>query len=298
MMSEKKHTRRELKAQKKKFQYAKETSKFLQRFPLVMNMNPLHARPTHFREYFDNEIKRGFPFSSLESQRAAIQHWYKLQNRKKLLLSLPEDLKEKKSIRYLSLEDIEMLFRDFGLGLCASFLRLLYATGLGLQEALDLRKKDVDINNCRLLVRGKGHKLSRRSIFSPSLQGELILIANTCEPDDYFFSVRNHRGAGPRKPLARRTPQTFLEKVCERLGMQDVSIRTLRDNFALHLLQVKIPKEKVSRLMRFRNIHSIERYQDFVNRENLNARYPIEPHITSKYWLLENYRRKYGRERL
>ena len=296
-MNRKKSTRVVSKARRKrasKKRVSKELTELVQRFHLVMSMSPLHAKASHFKKYLDTEMKRGAPDFSLEKQRMALEEWYGLDDEKRLLLTLPENFERRDSFRYMTIDDIEILFRSLGISVCATFLRLTYAAGLQLQEALNLRRRDVDIENCKLYIAESKYRLAHESIFSPALQPELSLLSDTCEPDDYFFSVRSSKPHERRKALARRTPQIFLEKACGRLNMQNVSVRTLRDNFAIHLLQINIPKEKVAELMGFRNVHSIDRYQNFVKREKLNVLYPIEPKMKSKYWLLDNYRKRYG----
>ena len=268
--------------------YSKEISEFLQNFPDIMNMSPLRAKPRHFRQYLMEELRKGISAHCLDTHRAAIQEWYKHENKRKLLLELPKNMDSESAIRYLSPQDLDTLFRSFGVGVCATFLRLIYAAGLHLQEALALRHKDLDMKNCKLFVPAAGHKISHETIFAPALLPELQLLVDACEPEDYLFSVRRSKSDNRRKALARRTPQTFLENACKRLNISDVSTRTLRDNFAIHLLQMGVAPHKVSKLMGFRNMQSIQRYQDFISNAKLNILFPIGTHFSSKYWLKEH----------
>ncbi|WP_415891575.1 integron integrase [Neptuniibacter sp. PT8_73] len=86
--------------------------------------------------------------------------------------------------------------------------KLLYGSGLRLNECLRLRIQDVDLEQNALTVRdGKGNK-DRKTLLSPSLKPELIKLIDTAKS---IQLKDNERGIGPSMPhgLNKKYPNGF-----------------------------------------------------------------------------------------
>ena len=86
--------------------------------------------------------------------------------------------------------------------------KILYGSGLRLNECLRLRIQDVDLEQNSLTVRdGKGHK-DRKTLLSPSLKPELIELIDKAKK---IQLNDNNRGIGPSMPhgLNKKFPNGF-----------------------------------------------------------------------------------------
>lgn len=107
----------------------------------------------------------------------------------------------------LSKEEVQRIIRCMS-GRNGTVIKLLYGSGLRLNECLRLRIQDIDLKENALTIRdGKGNK-DRKTLLSPSLKyelEELILKAKKIQIED------NKRGTGPSMPhgLSKKYPNGF-----------------------------------------------------------------------------------------
>lgn len=115
---------------------------------------------------------------------------------------------------------------------CRMVLRLIYASGLRMTEALTLRVSDVDSKEMCLHVReGKGHK-ERRAVLSPQLLEELRAYWKAFKPGAYLFPGESHGHLG----------ESALHNACQRANAKikrepPITPHVLRHAFASHMLE-------------------------------------------------------------
>lgn len=144
----------------------------------------------------------------------------------------------------------------------------MYATGVRVEEALNLKPSDIDSDRMVIHVKqGKGKK-DRIVMLSPHLLMELrkYYRASFPKPKYYLFPGRDIQ-----KPLHPRCVQTIFKKTVKRAGIRkEATPHTLRHSFATHLLEDGVNIRKIQQLLGHRSLKTTEIYthiaKDFVNK--------------------------------
>lgn len=112
-------------------------------------------------------------------------------------------------------------------------LRTIYATGLRLNEALNLKVTDIDSKEMRLRVRsGKGDK-ERYAMLPASLLKELREHYKKYRPEDWLFASKT-----PGRHVGETCVQKAFHQARREAGIRKAaSVHTLRHSFATHLLE-------------------------------------------------------------
>ena len=134
-------------------------------------------------------------------------------------------------------------------------LRLIYACGLRLSEALHLKVTDIDSRRMVVHVRqGKGQK-DRLVPLSARLLEELRAYWREYRPADWLFP-----GKGAR-PSCSSAVQRTCKRALGRCGFQKkVSAHTLRHSYATHLLEAGVDLGTLQRLLGHRDLKTTVRY--------------------------------------
>lgn len=144
--------------------------------------------------------------------------------------------------KYLTVREVELLLRQPDekdmLGLRdKAMLELLYATGLRVSELISLKTKEVNVDDCFLLCRGKGGKervvpLNNSSAKAVKEYLERVRPALLKEPNDLLF-ITKRGGAFTRQGFWK-----LLKTYGLKAGLASkVSPHVLRHSFATHLLE-------------------------------------------------------------
>ncbi len=124
-------------------------------------------------------------------------------------------------------------------------LLTLYAAGLRLAEALNLRVSDIDSQRMQLLVaHGKGNK-ERLAPLSPRLLEALRYYWSETQPDSYLF---------PGKTGDRPLSSTIIQKCCKLAALRAkinkrVTPHTLRHSYATGLLEAGVDLLTIGQLL-------------------------------------------------
>jgi len=145
----------------------------------------------------------------------------------------------------LSFEEVEALLQCTPNLKQRTFLTTLYAAGLRLSEAAQLRIPDIDSRRMQLnIARGKGCK-QRLVPLSPRLLQELRQYWREHRPSDYLFP-----GKTPDRPYAGTSIQKAIKASARRAGIQKpVTPHVLRHSYAPGLLEAGVDLLTISRLV-------------------------------------------------
>jgi site-specific recombinase XerD len=136
-------------------------------------------------------------------------------------------------------------------------LMTMYAAGLRLLEALQLKVADVDGGrHCIRVVQGKGQK-DRYTLLAPTLLEELRDYWKATRPDsDWLFP-----GGRPGQPLTPTAIQRTCAPARERAGIpKPVTTHTMRHCFATHLLESGTNLRTIQQLLGHRSLESTAVY--------------------------------------
>ena len=149
-------------------------------------------------------------------------------------------------------------------------LMTLYSSGLRISECVNLRLKDLEIDERIGWVRqGKGGK-DRMFIISDSLAG-ILKNYDLSNGNSYLFS--NKRGL----PLSSRNVQKIVNRTAQRAGIRkNVSPHTLRHSFATHLLESGTDVRKIQELLGHANLQTTQIYTRVSSESLKNVKSPLD----------------------
>ena len=146
--------------------------------------------------------------------------------------SIERPRKEKKLPVVISKKEVTNLINTLGNLKHKCIVSLLYASGLRLNELLNLKPKDIESERMVILVRaGKGNR-DRYTILGDSILKDLREYFKEYKPVEYLFE-----GATGGK-YTGTSVQAIVRKAASNAGIRKkVSPHTLRHSFATHLLE-------------------------------------------------------------
>jgi site-specific recombinase XerD len=145
-----------------------------------------------------------------------------------------------------------ILNHDEILAICSSIknrkhrcmIAMMYGSGLRLHELVNLKVKDIDFENVRLVVRTTNGNKARLTILSEKLVDTLRLYMKNKTPNDHVFT------SSLNKKYSKRTVQCILEKALQAANIgKHASCHVLRHSFATHLLEDGVSVVTIQKLL-------------------------------------------------
>lgn len=164
---------------------------------------------------------------------------------------------------FLNETDIENLFAipdvsgEIGLRNRA-ILELMYACGLRVSEAVDLKIGDIDIDAGILTCTGKGGKTRRVPIGKSAVGCLKNYLAVRRKKEN--IEINNLFATSSGTPIDRQIIFKFIKEYAEKAGLEDVSPHTLRHSFATHLIQHSADIRSVQQLLGHADISTTQIY--------------------------------------
>ena len=172
--------------------------------------------------------------------------------------------REKRIKKPLSDTELEILRRKCTLERDISLIEFLYSTGVRVSELIALNRQDVDFDNMRAVVYGKGAK-----------ERETYLTASACmHLKDYLDSRTDDNAAlfvGLRAPHERLTVsgvEELLRKLGKSTGIAKVHPHRFRRTIATNILNKGMPIEEVKEILGHVKLDTTMIYCQ-VNKENV-----------------------------
>jgi len=150
-------------------------------------------------------------------------------------------------------------------------LNLSYGAGLRISEALNLKIKDISLEELTIHIKdAKGGK-DRITIIPKSLKYKLKTIFDGKSPNDYIFE--SNRG----KKLSTRSAQKVFENALKNTNIsKPATFHSLRHSFATHLLENGVDIRYVQELLGHANIRTTQLYTKVTNPILKNIKSPLE----------------------
>ncbi len=208
--------------------------------------------------------------SSIDRKLSSLRGFYKYLANERVISSNPFSLvhglkKDKKLPRYFEYNELEELFlvpdcstplgqRDLVL------LEMLYATGVRVSELVNIRVSDIDIEQMRILILGKGNKeriVKYGQYCSDALNNYLHdgYISLNVGESDYLFLNKNGDA------LTERGVRYILSKIIKETSIQkNISPHMIRHSFATHLLNEGCDLTTVQKLLGHESIKATQVY--------------------------------------
>jgi len=233
--------------------YVRQVSEFAQHF----NVSPERLGMEQIREYQVFLLKNRASIPKLIQTVCALRFLYRVTLGKDWMIKhIPFPKKPKKLPTVLSRGEVRDLIASVTNLKHRAIISTIYATGLRVSEALNLRIDAIDSKRMQILVRqGKGQK-DRVVMLSPVLLGLLRTYWKRYRPNLVLFPGRN-----PESPINREQIGLVVKDAAKRAGItKNVSPHTLRHSFATHLLEAGYDVRKIQILMGHRSLKTTTVY--------------------------------------
>ncbi len=170
----------------------------------------------------------------------------------------------------LSRLEIEKLLAVIGNKKHKLLIALSYGAGLRVSEAVNLKVKDIDLEELTIHLREAKGKKDRLTIFSEKLKNELNEAMADKNSNDYVFA--SERGG----KLTERTAQKIFENAFKKAGVKKpATFHSLRHSFATHLLENGVDVRYVQELLGHANIRTTQIYTKVTNPSLKNIKSPL-----------------------
>ena len=171
----------------------------------------------------------------------------------------------------LSRDEISLIVDSIGNEKHKIMIALAYAGGLRVSEIINLKIKDVCLQELTIHIKGaKGNK-DRITILSEKLIKNIQNLTANHDLNDYVFS--SERGGR----LTERTAQKVFESALRKCDIKkEATFHSLRHSFATHLLENGVDIRYVQELLGHANIRTTQLYTKVTNPILKNIKSPME----------------------
>lgn len=201
-----------------------------------------------------------------------------------ILISNPK--LDKKLPNFLYYDELELILnipdKSTILGLRdALILELLYSTGIRVSELINIKLKDIDLNDKKILILGKGNK-ERYVLYGKALKELLDLYLKESRSKlnkDSEFLILNKNG----NKITDRGVRLIISKIIEKGNIEyHVSPHTLRHTFATHMLDNGADLKSVQELLGHSSISTTQVYTHVTNERLRNVYLNTHPRAKRK----------------
>ena len=200
----------------------------------------------------------------------AIKYFYReiIKNDKEIDIKMAK--RSNKLPVVLSRDEINEIIQNIKNQKHGLLISLAYGAGLRVSEAVNLKVKDIDLDELTIHLKQAKGRRDRITIISEKIKNELaVLLANKDKNDFVFTSERGGR-------LTTRTAQKIFENALKKSGItKDATFHSLRHSFATHLLENGVDVRYVQELLGHQNIRTTQIYTKVTNPKLKSIKSPL-----------------------
>lgn len=170
----------------------------------------------------------------------------------------------------LTQDETKRLFESINNKKHRLMVELMYSAGLRVSELVNLKVKDLELNNNYGWVRmGKGAK-DRMFILAEKIKDRLKEHIKDLNYEDYLFS-------GHKTPISRRTLQVIIKDAAKKAGIRKkVHPHILRHSFATHLIENGCDISNVQSLLGHNSIQTTMTYLHTASNKMIKVKSPLD----------------------
>ncbi len=187
---------------------------------------------------------------------------------KKIDIKSPKKRKNLPAV--LSRQEIETIINSIQNEKHKLLLSLSYGAGLRVSEVINLKVKDINLEELTIHIKNSKGQKDRISILPEKLTKDLQKIIAKKTNNDFLFE--SERGG----KLSTRTAQKIFENAFKKSNIKkDASFHSLRHSFATHLLENGVDVRYVQELLGHQNIRTTQIYTHVTNPKLRNIKSPL-----------------------
>jgi len=167
-----------------------------------------------------------------------------------------------------------------------AILELMYACGLRVSEAVDLRISDVELDAGILTCKGKGSKTRKIPIGTSAVEWLKSYLVLRRRKEN--VEIQNLFVTALGRPLNRQIIFLFIKEYAGKIGLQDVSPHTLRHSFATHLVQNSADIRSVQQMLGHADISTTQIYTHITDAHLRKTYEKFHPRAKASFSIKEN----------
>ncbi len=223
------------------------------------------------KKYLLEKQARGQSSQTLNLHLHAIKYFYREIFRN----NIPVDIKFAKTASklpvVLSRMEIEKIINAIDNKKHRLLISLSYGAGFRVSETINLKIKDINLEELTIHIKSAKGKKDRITIFPEKLKTDLVNIMALRDKNDYVFES-NREGK-----LTERTAQKIFENALKNAKItKDATFHSLRHSFATHLLENGVDVRYVQELLGHQNIRTTQLYTKVTNPNIRKIKSPLE----------------------
>lgn len=167
-----------------------------------------------------------------------------------------------------------------------AILELMYACGLRVSEAVDLKIADIELDAGILNCKGKGGKTRKIPIGTSAVEWVKSYLAVRRKKEN--IDIQNLFVSPQGSPMTRQGIFNFVKEYAERIGLEGVSPHTLRHSFATHLIQNAADVRSVQQMLGHADISTTQIYTHITDAHLRKTYEKFHPRAKANFRIKEN----------
>ena len=167
-----------------------------------------------------------------------------------------------------------------------AILELMYACGLRVSEAVDLKISDVELDAGILTCKGKGSKTRKIPVGTSAVEWVKSYLAVRRKKENTM--VQNLFVTASGRPITRQTIFNFIKEYGEKIGLTGISPHTLRHSFATHLIQNSADVRSVQQMLGHADISTTQIYTHITDAHLRKTYEKFHPRAKANFSIKEN----------
>lgn len=251
---------------------------FIEKFLLSLKKPVEELTNRDLELYFEREIAgRNYAVSTHRQCVSALKHFASLQQLPELEAEVINTPRKDNSLpRVLSKEEVIDLLRATRNLKHRALFALLYASGLRVGEALNLKLNAIDIDRRQIIIRNAKGRKDRFVTMAESFIPLLLNYLDTYRPKSYFVEGANggqYSGSSVRAALRQACRQAGLKK--------RVTPHSLRHSYATHMLENGIDIRYIQSLLGHSRPETTMIYTHVTQKDLMQIRSPLDETLKS-----------------
>jgi len=223
-----------------------------------INLNKIDEN--NIKIFLLNKQSKNYAPQTINLYLNAIKFFYREVLKKYQKINLKFAKRNKKLPIVLSRKEIKEIINSIKNLKHKLIISLTYGSGLRISEAINLKVKDIDLDELTIHIKNAKGKKDRITIFPEKLKADLKFLMSEKSPNDIIFI--SERGG----KLSERTLQKIFEKGLKNANIKkDATFHSLRHSFATHLLENGTDIRYVQELLGHQNIRTTQIYTQVTN---------------------------------
>lgn len=268
--------------------------KDLEEYETYLKENNKNIKDTDYkfiRSYLTYMFDKKYEKKTVSRHISTLRSYYKYLYEEKKIKKNPMELisnpkLDKKLPNFLYYDELEILLnipdKSTILGLRdALILELLYSTGIRVSELINIKMKDINRSNKKILIMGKGSK-ERYVLYGDVLSNLLDIYIDESRSKlnkNSEYLILNKNGNG----ITDRGIRLIISKILKQGSLDfHVSPHTLRHTFATHMLENGADLKSVQELLGHENLSTTQVYTHVTNERLRNVYLNTHPRAKEK----------------